>query len=215
MTTRLAGICAALFVILMVVGLTLATDSPDTDAPDQEWLDYVRDDGNLIRNIIGAYLMVIAAVLFLVFLAAMYRRLRPAEGGDGLWSLVMLVTGVAWASALAAGAILNVTTAGAIEFGQAPEPTVETARWFSQLGFGVFLVGGGLCVAASAAALSTLILQTKALPAWVGYFGYLAALAMVFAAFFIPLIIFGLWMLVLGIVLVTMSEPAAPAPARA
>lgn len=205
LTGRLAGICAVLFVVMMVVGVFLGFDSPDSDAPDQEWIDYMKDDNNLVRNLIGGYLLVIAGIMFLILLVAMYQRIRRAEG-DGGWSMVMLVTGIGWTMGLIIGAILIQTIPGGIKFGNTPEPGAELARWLAQLGFGVILVAGGLCAALMSAVMSTLILRTKVLPPWLGYFGFLAALAMLFAAFFLPVIIFLLWTLAIGIVLIMSTE---------
>jgi hypothetical protein len=215
LSMRLGGICAVLFVICMVVGITLGFDQPDNDAPDQEWIDYVSDDGKLVANIIGGYLMVIAGILFLAFLVAMYQCLRSADSGDGSVPLLMLVTGIGWAVALMAGSIMIEAIPGGIKLGSATPATPEVARWLPQVGFGVMLVAGGLCAALSSAVMSTLILRTGILPQWLGYFGFLAALAMVFAAIFLPMIIFGLWMLVMGIVLMTSAEPGRTTPVAA
>ncbi|MEO8457230.1 MAG: DUF4386 family protein [Chloroflexota bacterium] len=214
LSSRIAGMSAILFVVAMVVGVNLAFDSPDTDATDSEWTAWVKDGGNLVRNIIGGYTMVVAAILFIIFIVAMYQRFR-ANDGDGGWATVMLATGLGWASALAIGAILIETIPGTIKFGQGPEPTAETARWVTQTGFGVMLVAGGLCAGAAAAIMSALILRTKALPAWLGYFGFLGAIGMFAAAFFLPMIIFGLWMLAMGVVLIMRSDSPAMAASKA
>jgi drug/metabolite transporter (DMT)-like permease len=206
-SARLGGICAVLFVVLMVVGVTLGFDQPDNDAADQEWIDYVNDDGKLVMNLIGGYLLVIAGVLFLVFLVAMYQRMRAAESSDSGLPLVMLVTGVGWALGLMIGAIIIEVIPGGTKLGSATPATPETARWLPQIGFAVILVAGALCAAAMSAVMSGLILRTKAMPVWLAYFGFLAALAMLFAATFFPVIIFALWVLVLGIVMATSAEP--------
>lgn len=203
---RLGGICAVLFVILMVVGVTLGFDQPDNDAPDQEWIDYVQDDGKLVMNLIGGYLLIIAGIFFLVFLVGIYRRIRAREANDTGFPLLMLATGMGWAIALMVGGIIVEVIPGGIKLGSATPATPETARWLPQIGFGVILVAGGLSAAAMSAVLSYLILQTKVLPVWLAYFGFVAALAMVIAAAFIPVIVFALWMLVLGIVLATSAE---------
>jgi len=55
--------------------------------------------------------------------------------------------------------------------------------------------------------ISFLILRTGTLPVWLGYTGFIAALAMVFAFIFIPAVLFVLWMLAFGIVMIMRSEP--------
>ena len=143
LTGRFGGICAILFVVLMVVGGALGFDSPDNDAPDQEWIDYLNDDAHLVWNLVGGYLMVIAGILFLVFLVSMYQRMRSAEGGDGSMSLLMLVTGIGWAICLMAGVIRS-RPSPRDQAGQRYTSTPEVARWLPQIGFAVMLVAGGL-----------------------------------------------------------------------
>src|SRR5881296_2250604 len=184
LTTRVGGICAALFAVLFAIGMVLLTDSPDSDAPDADYTKYVNDSGNLVRNIIGAYFVIVAVLVFLIFLAAIYRRLRNAEGEDGVWSLVVLVTGIVFVAMVMGGTVLLASVAGAIKFGSTPEPSPEIARFLPQAGFGLLL----LC--------------TGTLPVWLGYTGFIAALAMVFAFIFIPAVLFVLWMLAFGIVMI-------------
>jgi len=50
------------------------------------------------------------------------------------------------------------------------------------------------------AVTSYLGLQTRALPSWLAYPGFLTALALLAAGAFIPMIVFVVYMLVLGIV---------------
>ena len=207
LTARVGGSCAALFAVLFAVGMVLLTDSPDSSAPDADYTKYVNDSGNLVRNIIGAYFVIIALLVFLVFLAAIYRRLRNAEGEDGLWSLVVLISGVVFVAMTMGGSILLASIAGAIKFGSTPEPSAELARFLPQAGFGFLLLCGGLAAGLMSAAISFLIVRTRTLPVWLGYTGFLAALAMIFAVIFIPAVLFVLWMLALGIVLITRSEP--------
>jgi len=197
-----------LFVALLAVGVTLGFDQPDNDAPDEKWIDYLQDDTKLVTNLIGGYLLVIAGVLFLVFLVAMYRRIRSAEASDSGLPLLMLATGIGWAMGLMVGGIIIEAIPGGIKLGSATPATPDTARWLPQIGFGVVLVAGGLCAALMSTVLSALILRTGVLPAWLAYFGFVAALAMVFAAIFFPVIIFALWILVMGIVLATSTEPS-------
>lgn len=214
-TSRLGGICAALYVIAFTVGMFLATDNPNSDAPDADYTKYVNDSGNLMRNVIGGYVTVVAAIIFLVFIAFLYRRLRAAEGGDGLLSLIVLITGVAYATCVMVGVAILVIVPAGIKLGNTPVPSPEVARWVSQAGFAVVLLAGGFCAALMSTLISVLILRTRSLPALLGYFGFLAAVAMLFAVVVAPMIIFGLWLLALGIVMMMRPRSASPMPAPA
>jgi len=207
LTARVGGICAALFAVLFIIGMVLLTDSPDSDAPDADYTKYVNDSGNLVRNIIGAYVVIAALLVFLIFLAAIYRRLRSAEGEDGVWSLIVLVSGIIFVAMAMGGAILLASIAGAIKFGSTPAPSAELARFLPQAGFGFLLLCGGLSAALMSAVISFLILRTRTLPVWLGYTGFIAAVAMAFAVIFIPAVLFVLWMLALGVVMIITSEP--------
>lgn len=213
LSARVAGIFAILFVVLMVVGSFIGFNTPGGEDPDQDWLDYFEDDEKMVMAIVSAYLIVLAAIAFLVFAVAMYQRFRAAEEGNSGLPLLMLVMSVGWAVPLAIGGLLTAAIAGGIKLGGASDPSPDVARWIDQLGFGIMLVAGGLSAAAMAAVTGILIMRTKALPAWLGYFAFVAALAMCAAAIFIPMIIFALWMLVMGIVLVSRAGEGDRAPA--
>jgi hypothetical protein len=94
---RWAPISGIVFVVLMVVGSFLVADVPDSDAPEQEIVDYLADSDNHTRNIIGAYLWVTGALAFLWFLVGLRSVLRGAEGGTGALSNLALGAGVAFA----------------------------------------------------------------------------------------------------------------------
>jgi hypothetical protein len=98
---RLGGI---VFVVLMVVGTYLVADVPDPDAPQQEITDYLADSDNHTRNIIGAYMWVLGALLFLWFVARLRSVLRGAEGGTGFLSNVASGAGVIYSALMIASA---------------------------------------------------------------------------------------------------------------
>jgi len=65
---RWAPLGGIIFMFLLVIGVGLIGDHPDPDAPDQEIPNYLGDSGSHTRNIIGAYLWVLAGIGFLWFL---------------------------------------------------------------------------------------------------------------------------------------------------
>jgi hypothetical protein len=77
---RWAPLGGIVFVVLMVVGTYLVADVSDPHAPQQEITDYLADSDNHTRNIIGAYMWVLGALLFLWFVARLRSVLREAEG---------------------------------------------------------------------------------------------------------------------------------------
>jgi hypothetical protein len=199
-TSRLTGLTALLFPILLFIGTFFAFDQPDNDAPDQEWIDYVNDDGKLVGNLIGGYFLIVAAIVFLVFAVTMYQRLRSANA-DATWSMIALAGGLAFSICLMIGAIPVIAIAGGQKLGSATPTGPELARWLPQVGFGIILLAGGLSAALMVAVTSYLGLRTRALPSWLAYLGFVTALALLAAGAFIPMIVFVVYMLVLGIVL--------------
>jgi protein-S-isoprenylcysteine O-methyltransferase Ste14 len=83
---RWAPLAGIVFVVLMVGGTYLVADVPDPDASQQEIADYLVDGDNHTRNIIGAYVWVLGALLFLWFVTHLRSVLRRAEDGTGILS---------------------------------------------------------------------------------------------------------------------------------
>src|SRR5262245_58520106 len=77
---RWAPVAGIVFVVLMVVGSMLIGDVPAPDASAQQIAGYLADSGRHTRNIVGAYLWVIGALAFLVFLVRLRNDIRKAEG---------------------------------------------------------------------------------------------------------------------------------------
>lgn len=88
---RLGGLMGLLFVVL-----TLATfaspDTPDKDRPSAEIVQLIADDRTGL--VLTFYVSSLAFIAFLVFVAALWSRLRLAEQGPGA-SMLALAGGVA------------------------------------------------------------------------------------------------------------------------
>jgi hypothetical protein len=66
-------------------------------------------------------------------------------------------------------------------------------------------------------AASVLIVRTGVLPKWIGWFGFVAAVGLLFAGFFLPLVLLLLWVVFVSVTLlrrrgVELLEPRPPAP---
>jgi hypothetical protein len=71
---RWAPLGGIIFVVLMFTGTFFVADVPDADSSPEKMADYLTDDGNHTRNIIGAYIWVVGALSFLWFAAHLLRR---------------------------------------------------------------------------------------------------------------------------------------------
>jgi hypothetical protein len=69
-------------------------------------------------------------------------------------------------------------------------------RFLPQMGFGIMLVGGGFSAIAMILPASIVTLLTGVLPPWFGYLGLVACMALLFGAFFIPMLALPIWVLI-------------------
>jgi hypothetical protein len=212
--TRWGGpIAGVIFAVLMVAGVLLMNSStPADDDPDDEFIQFYDDSGNRLEQIVAAYLLAGAGVAFLWFLNHLRRRLTMAPGNDWLGGLTA-GSGVVFVAMLYAAATTWVVISGSLEFGSTELDQIDPSlmRIIPQLGFGLLLIFGGISAATCIAAASWAILRTAALPAWLGWLGLLAAVALLFAVIFLPLIALPIWVLAASVAL-WMQRGEATAP---
>lgn len=202
------------FVVLAIIGILFLLDIPDADASDEDIADYLGDGGRHARNIIGFYLCTLASLAFLWFLAGLRSRLHEAEGMPGTLSALAFGAGLLFTGLFLVSAVSMVAVAGGIEFGDVPEDVNgDFVRMLPQFGFGLLLVGGGFSAIGLILATSVVVLDTGVLPSWVAWLGFLAALALVFAFIFIPIVALLVWVLAVSIALLMGREEPASAAA--
>ena len=186
------------FVVLFVVGLLIGSDSPNPDAPDAEWTAWFDDSGHRTLQIVGALLMVLAALAFVVFITGLVRRLRAETMNDGA-AQVAHGGGILVAAAIAIGGIAINQISAAIEIGDIPIPSPDVLRTAEQFGYGVVLVLGGWGAALTVASASIAARGTTVLPRWLVTAGFVAAVILLFSLVFIPMVVFPLWVLAVAI----------------
>jgi hypothetical protein len=199
-------------VVLLVIGVALIGDHPDPDATDQEITDYLGDGGKHTSNLIGAYLWVLAGVAFLWFLSHLRGVLRAAEGGPGTLSNLGFAAGVVFTVLLMAGSAAIAAVAGAVEFRDAPIRDVDLVRTLPQMGYAMTLLGGGFTAIGLVLTTSIISFQTGVLPQWLAWLGVVAAVILLFAIIFLPMVALLIWVLcVSGVLLMRTEEPAPTA----
>lgn len=206
---RWAPLGGIIFVVLMIVGVFLLGDHPDPDAPDQEIADYLGDSGNHTRNFIGAYAWVLAGVGLLWFLTHLRGVLRSAEGGTGTLSNLGFAAGLVFTALLMASGAAISAVAGAVEFRDAPDIDPDFVRILPQLGYGMFLFGGGFTAIVLVLTTSVISLQTGVFPQWLSWLGVFAAIVLLFAIIFLPMIALLIWVLAVSIVMLMRSDETA------
>jgi hypothetical protein len=208
--TPLGGI---VFVVLLLLGTFLIGDHPDPDASEQEILDYLGDSDVHTQNIIGLYVWVLAGVGLLCFLSRLRAILRAAEGGTGTLSNLGFAAGVVFTALLMAGSAVIAAVAGAIEFRDAPDLDPDFVRVLPQMGYTMFLVGGGFSAIVLVLTTSVLTLQTGVFPQWLAWLGFVAAFVLLFAVIFVPMIALLIWVLAVSAMLLMRGEEPVTAAA--
>jgi hypothetical protein len=189
---RIEGPAAIGFAVAFVAGLVL-TNVPDEGETRQKAIDFYNSAGEKTRVLVAVYVMAIAVLLFVVFTAAVSRRLRDTA------RTVAIAAGAAFAALYLAAAAafvaptltLSLDSSGA---NTVDEAFVDFARGASTLGDALLLVCSSFAAAGFVAALA----RSGALPPWLEWSGLVVAAACLFGFTFVPLIVFAAWMFALG-----------------
>ena len=184
LSSTLAALAGVGFAVLFFLSVFVA--DPLRQATDQELLAWWSDSGKLRETIISMYFLVLAAPLFLVFLAQLCRRLRSAGELAESWTGLVFGAGVAFASLLAVTAISRGVIAQSIRFSDEPIPGPDTLRYATELSGALFGMGAMPFAAITVAIASVIIVRTGVLARWLGWLGFVvAALTLALAALLI------------------------------
>ena len=201
--TRWGGIAAIVFAVLFVVGFLLVSDTPEGDESNAEWLRYYADSDNRRMIVIGAFVLALGALAFLVFLGVLRERLRNAGPGLEWVGTTAFASGLLFVAMLAVATLGTASVSASVEFGDAPVVRdADVLRTFESLGFGALVLFGS--AAAGLLIVTTSVAGGRAglLPRWLVVTGYVAGVIVILGGlFFIPLALFVLWMIAVGIVL--------------
>lgn len=196
---RRAMAAGVLFVVLFVAGVVVGFgNAPNIKRHDtaataaSKYVAKLSDSGARTGIVIGAYLLILAAIAFVWFSRGL-AQLMPSLGGTRLVGAL----GVLGAAAVAAGAVTNGAIAGAVGIGGEPVPSGDSARVVMDLAFPFIWLVFALTAAAMLAALAV---RSPLLPPWLRYSAWLGVLGGIFGVFFTPLALPLLWLLVVAIV---------------
>lgn len=207
---RWGPIAGIVFVVLLFVGLSLAlSDLPSGDDPVSKFTSFYNDKGDRAKVIIGSYLMVLAGVFFLWFLASLRVRLLAVEAAPSRLTSIAFGGGVAFVALLMASAAALMSVAADIAFGGEKFVNPDAARYLPELAYPLLLIAGAFAAIALIDAVSILILRTGVLPRWIGWFGFVAAIALLFGFLFLPMVALLLWVLFVSVAM--LRAPRAPA----
>jgi hypothetical protein len=202
------GIAALVFAVLFVVGFLMVSDTPDGDASNREWRRYFLDSGNRRMIVIGVIMLTLAAIAFLFFLGVLREQLRAAAVGSEWIATVTFASGVVMVAMLAVFALGQGSVAASVVFGDAPVPRdADIMRTFVSAGFGAILLFGATTAGLLIFTTSIVSHRAALLPRWLVVSGYVAGVIVFLGGLlFFPFVLFLLWMVAIGIVMISRSR---------
>jgi hypothetical protein len=203
---RWAPVAGIVFVVLFVVGTSL-NNLPAGDDHTTSITNYYNDGGNRAQIIIGGYLLVFAAVFFFWFLASLRVKLLAAEGEPGRLTSIVFGSGLVFVALLMTAAATFMTIAADITFGGEDFIAPDAARFVPEVAYPILLIGGMFASIAMIDATSVLIMRTKVLPKWIGWFGFVAAFVLLFGFLFVPIVALLLWVFFVSVALLRAPTP--------
>lgn len=195
-----AGIAFAVLLFLTVA----VVDAPRT-ATDQEVVTWWSDSGNQFNEVLSMFFALFAGLSFLVFITQLCARLRAAEGGQAPTTMLVFASGIVFTALLFVAGIARGAVSMSVRFGDEPLPGVDMLRFVPEVSFVVLGPFGLITAACGIAATSWLILRTGAYGRWLGWFGFVVAVALllgspIIGAFLLPVLLlwalamsFGMW----------------------
>jgi hypothetical protein len=214
MWTPTAGVLAA---ITFVVGLIFISDSPDDTDTDAQVLAWYADHGHRVGIVVGAFLLAFCGLFFLWFAGGLRQCLRAAEGPGGRLTQIAFGGAVAFIAMLWIGTAALAAVQAGQELGDLPAlKAADVARYLGSVGFGSILLFAAFGAIALIDAASIVIMRTGILPKWLAWLGFVAAVVLLFAVVFIPMVALPIWVLATSIVLFRLpsveAEPVVAVP---
>jgi Domain of unknown function (DUF4386) len=197
------------FFILLVVSFIIIGEPKDADHPPQEVAQWYLDNKDAAE--IGAFISVVAAG-FLIFFGAYLRKVLDAAAGGRSMLAVLPLVGLAIVGVGAAiDNMLIFVAAEAADNIPAPEIQTIQAIWdndFLPLFLGVLVFNWSVGIA---------VLQTGALPKWLGWLAIVAGVVSLAGPIgFFGALLAALWIIIASILLSMRARQAtAPPPAAA
>jgi hypothetical protein len=213
---RLGAVSGILFFALVIASF-FTPETPDEDDPTAQVVSSIADDRT--GHLAGVYIGSVASLLFVVFVAALWSRLRSAEADRGA-SILVALGGVGSAVIVLVANVVLFALVEAADEGREP----AAVRALFQLDQSIVLAIGWTSAAFYlGVALSSL--ATGSLPRWLGWLAGLLAVVFVVgflgifsdedeggalgAVFFIGIALNFLWILATSIVMLRAKPPAA------
>ena len=173
-TERPLALAGIVFVVLMLISAFLPGSPPKPDDPTAKVVKFVVDKNDQLRW--AAFVGLLAALVLLGWLGAVWRTMRRAEGGTPLLAVGAALGAVLAAALFTIGGIVMSVVAIVGPAGLGPTNT----RFFYVL-FNALGSGGAMALALFIGAFASVIIETGVLPKVMGWLGVLVALVLLAA----------------------------------
>ena len=195
---------------LLLVGLF--ENNIETSASDRRIADWLATTGHA-GWMAHAFAEVLAGVLLAGFGHALRWRLAGTRDDTALARAVTSMAGLLGGTIVIGAALFAAVPVGTV-FESAPAPDPSTYRYLMAAAASVLVIFASVPAAGLAATTALLGLRAGTSPRWLGYIGLALSVLMLASAFVAPLMVFALWLAVVGIGLavsrptVAVREPA-------
>ncbi len=195
MTSRRTALSAVVFLVAFIAGVFLDND-PDTDASAATFTRYYASHDHRVQMILSAALLSLAALAWVVTVGGLRDRV-----GDGTAARIATSGAAVTAALIGVAATLLSAIPAAMTFGGAPEPSADLARFLPQAGYMALTFMAMPAAALTVAAICVAALRANALPRWLAYAGFAAAVLLLASFVFFPMAALVVWVVATAVVL--------------
>lgn len=192
------------FAVLYFFGMAALPNTPDDKASDSKWLAFYAADGHRATLILSAFVLVLAGLCLLSFVTGIWTRVRSTRP-EALNPLPVAAAAVS-AACIGLAGVINATVAGAMVFGDGPEPPASVLRFSSDMSFPMAAVGGMIAAALAVATLSAQARRAGIFGSRLAIFSYVMAVISLASFVWIPQAAMLLWCIVVGVALLRQPE---------
>jgi hypothetical protein len=194
-----ASVAGLLFAILFTTGVLLLRGQPSIGATTSESLVIYGTGQDLPAVIAGLYMMPIAGIMFLWFIAVIRDQIGDRE--DRFFATAFLGSGLIWLGVVFAAIAIATSPSVAVRYlGQGP-PTGGEIELLASVTYTLMFVYGTRAAAVFLITMSTLGMRTEAFPVWLARTGYVVGIALFLVVAFYDwiILIFPAWIALVSV----------------
>ena len=203
---RCGFVCGIAYVALAIVGSDVLAgrgEAPGLDATQDRIGGYVANNPPTVQEWAGGYIEVLALLFFVCFLASLWSFLHRAEGANGVLATTTLGAGLVAVAVKFAG----FPAAATLSFRASEGVDSQLAAALMDMNNFSFVLTGALN-AVVLMGTAAIVIQTLALPRWLGWSAVVIALGLLAGGaaatsgtIFLPMLLYLVWVVVASVIL--------------